>query len=183
MAVGARYITSVSASSTSVSPGSTVYCTAYPIVPSGEGDYEWIVSPTTGVSQSVYRHYNDITFSSSASGTYTIGCRSTSSCTTPGSYTTIYVNVGSKGGSSTSLSTVYVDPSNNVTVSFDPSISDTKQMFTWRLLNMMTGVLVDSGQISSAGGTLNFSGFPAGLYALQIDIGTGIVETHKIMLN
>ena len=189
MNVGCPRITSLNANTTNISAGSTVYFTAYPWIPTNQGNYEWLVSPSNGVSQSIYRYYNDIFFNQP--GYYAVSVRTYANtanghdCTiSPGTFTTVYVNVGSKGGgSSTYLSSVYVDKSNNVTVSFDPSISAINQIFNWQLINIMTGVLVDNGQIASSGGTLNFSRIPAGIYALQIDMGNGIMETHKIVLN
>jgi hypothetical protein len=89
--VGVRYITSLTASSTSIKIGGSVSFTASPNFSSSEGDYVWIVSPTTGVSQSPWRSTNSITFYSS--GTYMVGVYSTSSCTTPGSIRSVYVSV------------------------------------------------------------------------------------------
>jgi len=182
VSVGARYITSLSASATNVGVGASVNFVASPNFPAPEGDYEWMVSPTTGVSQSAYRNTNSITFKTA--GSYTIGVRSTSSCITPGTYTMKQVYVGSSSATTaaSSSTSIVVDNSRHAKVSFDPNISSEKHSFSWRLSNLTTGVLATSGHISSKGGTLNFSKLSTGIYLLQIDTGSGISETHKIVL-
>jgi hypothetical protein len=47
---------------------------------------------------------------------------------------------------------------------------------------MLTGATVETGQLPYAGGTLNFSAHPAGIYILQIDKGDGTFETHRIVI-
>ena len=175
VAVGARYITSLNASSYNVYPGATISFEASPNFSSSEGDYEWIVSPSSGVIQSAWRHTNVITFPTS--GPYTVGVRSTASCITPGTYTT--VQLGSRLPSF--ISSVRVS-GKLVDVSFDPGFFVAKQLVIWRLLYLMTGIPVASGQIYSSGGTLDFNYLPAGIYLLQIDLGNGTIETHKIVL-
>jgi len=194
ISVGCRYITSLTASSTSVSPGSNVTFTAYPTFPASEGDYEWMVSPTTGASQSPWRNTNYITFSGGSSS-YVVGVRAISSCTTPGSWTTTYIGVSSL--SAPISFTASVDPSNSVVVSFDSGTPEesgisaasaslsTKQMqtYNWQLLYAITGALAASGQIASIGGVLNFSNLPTGVYLLKIDMdNNGTPATQKIIL-
>jgi len=86
-------VTSVSASPSSVSWSSnqSVTVTAYPSITSSQGSYQWLVSPTSGVSQSPSSNVNNITFS--IPGSYTVGARTYNSCGTQASYITTQVYV------------------------------------------------------------------------------------------
>jgi len=77
---------------------------------------------------------------------------------------------------------IAVDNSKHVKVSFDHSLSIEKHSFSWQLSYLTTGISATSGHISSKGGTLNFSRLPTGTYLLQIDTGSGVPETHRILL-
>ena len=58
---------------------------------SAAGNYQWLVSPSSGVSESPWKYTNNITFNSS--GTYYVMCRAVSACASPGSYTSMTVEV------------------------------------------------------------------------------------------
>jgi len=189
VSVGARAITSLSSSVTNVRVGGSVNFSASPNFPATEGDYEWMVTPTTGVSQSAWRNTNNITFNTP--GSYAVSVRSTSSCTSPGTYTMTPVSVSSSSmapANSTispvesTLSSVVVNESQHVNVAFDHSLSMTHHSFSWQLSSLTTGIKATSGHISSKGGALHFSHLPAGIYILKIDTGSGVPETHKIVL-
>ena len=89
VSIGAPSITSVSGPD-QVGAGGSASFTASPIFMEDEGNYQWMVSPNTA-SMSAYRYSNSVTFS--APGTYIVGCRSTSTCGTPGSYVIKTVSV------------------------------------------------------------------------------------------
>jgi hypothetical protein len=100
VSVGARYVTSLTAGSNTFSPGSSIQFTASPAFPASEGDYEWMVYPSAGVTLSTWRHTNYITFPGGNSY-YTVGVRSISACTTPGTWTTVTVKLRFIGFSAT----------------------------------------------------------------------------------
>jgi len=87
------------------------------------------------------------------------------------------VSVGS--GSSVSSGTGKL-----VTVAFENAglLTAASQTYSYTLINQATGAVAAQGQLSSAGATLDFSNLPAGIYVLQIVTGSGIPESHKVLL-
>jgi predicted Zn-dependent protease len=168
VAVGAHYVTSLSASSTSAPTGGSISFTAYP---ASEPGYQWNISPSSGVSQSVYQNTNYITFNQP--GSYTVGVRTTSSCTTPGSYTTINVNIGSSYSAIVRGSLIDISPTSAIA---------NQQNVSYTLINQLTGVIAASGQIPATGATLDFSSLSKGFYILRLDTGNNSVETLKVLL-
>jgi hypothetical protein len=144
---------------------------AQPNFPSSQGNYDWIAP---GGTVSNYRYMCDVTFSSS--GTYQVGVRSTSSCTSPGSYMTMTVSVSSSYMvSSGTGKQVTVSPDNSITVAANQTIA-------YSLHNPTTGALSASGRIAAQGGTLDFGNLPAGIYVLSLDTDGGNPDIHKIVL-
>jgi hypothetical protein len=169
--IGAPHITSITGPSTA-RVGSYVTFYAAPNFPASQGDYQWMVSGAATVSPS--RQMCDVTFQST--GTYQVGVRSTSSCTSPGSYTTMTVSVSNSYiVSSGANKQVTVSPAGGATVT-------TTQTIAWSLHNSTTGAQAATGRIDAQGGTLNFGKLPAGVYVLTLDADSGTPDTHKIML-
>jgi hypothetical protein len=120
----------------------------------------------------------DITFT--ASGTFGVGVRSTSACTSPGSYTMMTVSVGSRYIASSGLNKqVSVAIS---TLKGAPVVTDPNQTIAYDLYNQATGAPVTSGRISAQGGTLDFSFVSEGIYLLRLDAGNGTFDTHRVLL-
>jgi N-methylhydantoinase B/oxoprolinase/acetone carboxylase alpha subunit len=116
----------------------------------------------------------DVIFNTS--GTYQVGVRSTSSCTSPGSYTTMTVSVsGSYLVSSGTGKQITVTLPNGTTTS-------TSQTIAWSLYNQTTGALAANGRIAAQGGTLDFSNLQSGIYVLSLDTESAAPDTHKIIL-
>ena len=90
VSVGAHLVTSLTGPST-INKGGSATFTAYPQIPATEGSYEWMVAPSTGITQSKWSNSNMITFNNT--GSYTVLVRTTSSCTTPSTYTTASIKV------------------------------------------------------------------------------------------
>jgi predicted Zn-dependent protease len=61
-------------------------------------------------------------------------------------------------------------------------LSSAGSQVTYTLVYVVTGAVAASGQISSAGGTLNFGSLPAGIYILALDTGGDKPETFRIVL-
>jgi Zn-dependent metalloprotease len=61
-------------------------------------------------------------------------------------------------------------------------LSSARSQVTYTLVYVVTGAVAASGQISSAGGTLNFGTLPAGIYILALDTGGDKPETFRIVL-
>jgi hypothetical protein len=143
VSVGAYYLTSVTGPS-SASTGSYVTYYAHPNFPASQGDYEWVVSPNTA-SKSVYRHMCDVTFNQP--GSYAVSARSTSTCTSSGSYTMMTVSVGGYYAvSSLEGKQLSVAPS---------GLCDTVDLsgtVAYTLYNQATGALTASGRIPAVGG-------------------------------
>jgi hypothetical protein len=174
VSIGARYITALYAGATGGPTGVSISFTANPIFPASEGDYQWLVSPTTGVSQSVYRHTNTVTFTQS--GTYSVCVRTTSACTSPGSYTAVSVSIGGYRSAAYAVG-------KTVTVSFEAgAVASVNQTAAYTLMNQVTGAAVATGRIPASGATLDFAHLPAGIYLLRIETGVNAFDTHKIVL-
>jgi V8-like Glu-specific endopeptidase len=176
VSIGAPTITGISGPSTATT-GSYVTYYATPDFPASQGDYDWFVS-TSSASKSPYRRMCDITFT--ASGTFGVGVRSTSACTSPGTYTMMTVSVGSRYIASSGLNKqVSVAIS---TLEGAPVVTDPNQTIAYDLYNQATGAPVTSGRISAQGGTLDFSFVPEGIYLLRLDAGNGTFDTHRVLL-
>jgi hypothetical protein len=176
VAIGAPTITSITGPSTArVGSYATYY--ALPDFPASQGDYEWVVSPSTA-SKSVYRRMCDVTFNQS--GTYAVGVRSTSACTSPGSYTMMTVSVSSSYAVSYGTGKqLTVTPSG---LNGSAAVIDASQTIAYTLYNQSTGATAASGRISAQGGTLDFSSAPAGVYLLNLEVADNIFDTHRVAL-
>lgn len=161
-----------------VGAGGSASFTASPIFMEDEGNYQWMVSPNTA-SMSAYRYSNSVTFS--APGTYIVGCRSTSTCGTPGSYVIKTVSVtGYYYSVSTSSSTHMVNISKETQIQDQFSVMlETRPTYT--LYNQSTGALVREGTFLREGDLLDFNTLPSGIYVLRLQIGNDTYETHKIV--
>ncbi|MFS2575354.1 S8 family peptidase [Parabacteroides distasonis] len=177
VSIGAPSITSVSGPD-QVGAGGSASFTASPIFMEDEGNYQWMVSPNTA-SMSAYRYSNSVTFS--APGTYIVGCRSTSTCGTPGSYVIKTVSVtGYYYSVSTSSSTHMVNISKETQIQDQFSVMlETRPTYT--LYNQSTGALVREGTFLREGDLLDFNTLPSGIYVLRLQIGNDTYETHKIV--
>ena len=177
VSIGAPSITSVSGPD-QVGAGGSASFTASPIFMEDEGNYLWMVSPNTA-SMSAYRYSNSVTFS--APGTYIVGCRSTSTCGTPGSYVIKTVSVtGYYYSVSTSSSTHMVNISKETQIQDQFSVMlETRPTYT--LYNQSTGALVRERTFLREGDLLDFNTLPSGIYVLRLQIGNDTYETHKIV--
>ncbi|MDR2388401.1 MAG: serine protease [Tannerellaceae bacterium] len=168
--IGVPHITSLTGPS-SAKVGIGASFTAAPVFT--QGDYQWTVTPSTA-TMTPYRQTCSIIFN--AVGAYQVGVRSTSSCTTPGSYTTTTVSV----------STNYIvssETGKQVTVALPSGVTaSTTQTIAWTLHNQTTGALAASGRIVAQGGALDFDNLPVGVYVLSLDTESGVPDTHKIIL-
>jgi hypothetical protein len=173
--IGVPMVTSVTGPS-SATTGSLCIFHAQPIF--SEGDYEWMVEPSTA-TKSVYRNMCDITFLEP--GSYTVGARSTSSCTSSGSYTTTYVSV-SWPSSSYSISQGEFSSKIVTVTNRGAGVKGANQTVAYSLYNQATGVFATSGQMPASGGTLDFSRLPTGIYVLRIETSNGVYDTHSFLL-
>jgi hypothetical protein len=168
--IGAPHITSLIGPS-SAKVGISASFTAAPVFL--QGDYQWTVTPNT-VTMTPQRQTCNIIFN--ATGAYQVGVRSTSSCTTPGNYTTTTVSV----------STNYIVSSGTgkqVTVTLPNGVTtSTAQTIAWSLYNQTTGALAANGRIAAQGGTLDFTNLQSGIYVLSLDTESAAPDTHKIIL-
>jgi V8-like Glu-specific endopeptidase len=162
----------------STTTNGTAYFHASPIFPASEGDYEWVVEPSSGASMSPSRNSNAVTFS--APGSYSIGCRSYNACATGGSFSWTGISVGSyymvSHPASSKILTVSLAGSAN------QDMLQAKRMVDYTLTNVTTGAVVASGKMPASGGTLDFSNVPTSIYVLRIDAGNGTPETFKVIL-
>jgi hypothetical protein len=171
--IGSPHITSLSGPS-SVKVGSSAIFTAQPLFLASEGEYQWTVTPNTA-TMTPYRQTCGITFN--ASGGYLVGVRSTSTCTTPGSYTTTTVSV-----SSSYLVSSGTGKQVSVALAYGAGVTMTPSTIAWSLHNQITGTLAANGHIAVQGGTLDFGSLPNGIYVLSLDTEAGNPDTHKIVL-
>jgi hypothetical protein len=175
--IGAPNVASVNGPSTA-GTGSYVSYTALPKFSSSQGSYQWMVSPSTA-SYSTYENTCDVTFNSA--GTYAVGARTSTSCTSPGSYTMMTVSVGSSYIVSSGVDRqVWVSPS--TVGGAAPVVADPNQTVAYSLYSQATGALAASGRLSALGGTLDFSSVPDGIYLLRLDTGNGMFDTHRVLL-
>lgn len=142
--------------------------------------YQWIITPSSGVTQSSSYNTNYITFSNS--GSYSVACRAyTEQCGAPGSAATMTVSVQS------SYLVYYKDSERtiNITerVSNINSISNNDtETIDYKLYNQATGILSTEGKLYKSGGTIHLNSLSPGIYVLRLDISSNIFETHKIIL-
>jgi hypothetical protein len=170
--IGSPHITSLSGPS-SAKVGSSNTFTAQPSFPTGQGEYQWTVTPGTAT---VTPHRQTCSIIFNASGGYLVGVRSTSTCIPPGSYTTTTVSVSSSYMvSSGTGKQVTVGLANGATAAANQTIA-------YSLHNPTTGALAASGRIAAQGGTLDFGNLPAGIYILSLDTDGGNPDIHKIVL-
>ena len=170
--IGAPYVTSVSGP-TSGTRNNRLIFSAQPVFPASQGDYDWMTSPGTSTIYN-YRHTCDIIFEEA--GDYQVGVRSTSPCTSSGSYMTMNVSI-----SNSYLVSSGTGKQVSVSLSGDAGTAATKTI-AYALHNQISGALAASGRISAQGGTLDFGKLPAGIYVLSLDADTGNPDTHKIIL-
>jgi hypothetical protein len=171
--IGSPHITSLSGPS-SVKVGSGATFTAQPVFVASEGEYQWTVTPSTA-TMTPYRQTCSIIFN--ASGGYQVGVRSTSSCTSPGSYTTTTVSVSSSYIVSSGMSKQV-----NIVLAYDTGATVVPSTIAWSLHNQTTGTLAASGRIAAQGGTLDFGRLPNDIYVLSLDTEAGNPDIHKIVL-
>jgi len=93
--IGVPRVKSLTANTYNISAGNYITFSVNPSI-SSPGKYEWFVTPSSGVYQYVWNvNNNDITFN--YPGSYTVGVRtkvdSPPCVISPGTYTTVYVNV------------------------------------------------------------------------------------------
>jgi hypothetical protein len=171
--IGSPHITSLSGPS-SAKVGSSATFTAQPVFTASQGEYQWTVTPNTA-TMTPNRQTCRIIFN--ASGGYLVGVRSTSTCTSPGSYTTTTVSVSSSylvsSGTSKQVS---------VALAYGAGVTMTPSTIAWSLHNQTTGTLAANGRIAAQGGILDFGSLPNGIYVLSLDTEAGSPDTHKIVL-
>jgi hypothetical protein len=174
--VGLFYdVTSISGPS-SVTTGNQVYYSAAPNFDASLGNYEWDIYPSTGYTMTANRNSLSITFNQAE--TYTIYCRSVSSCNAPSEYQSILVSA-----SSGSLYSVAVGASRQISIA--PTSEELKSIHTltsYSLYNQATGAIVATGKMPISGGTLDFSRQPSGIYILTIETPNKVIETYRIIL-
>jgi hypothetical protein len=168
--IGSPKITGITGpSSVPISSSAVFY--AEPYFAANQGNYEWSVPNATFTSN---REMCTVSFP--YTGTFQVGVRSTSSCTTPGTYTWKNVSV--------TLSYI-VSSGTNKLVSVSPQTgdgADPSRTIGYTLYDQETGVFVRAGRLSVQGGNLDFSSVPAGIYLLRLDTGTGTFDTHRVLL-
>lgn len=173
--IGAPQVVSVTGPS-SARVGGSVYFHAAPMF--SEGDYEWRVEPSSTATQSPWRHTNYITFN--APGSYTVLCRSTSPCTSPGSFAYAGINVsGYSYMVSTGISNIITISKLNT--SENQSVNTPDETIPYSLYSP-SGILVSQGKLPDNGGTLDFSNVPGGVYLLQLIGKNNTTETHRVLL-
>ncbi len=166
--------------------------TANPYYSSDVSDYKWTISPSTGVTQSPYRHTNMISFSQE--GSYTVSCQAyTARCGASGSagmtYVSVYgsYNVYSSPGSKV-VTIVESELSNNANgdAAKNMAAANAKVVRTtvpYKLIESISGRIVAEGQFPAEGGILDFSSQADGVYVLTFHLADGTVEAHKLVLN
>lgn len=145
----------------------------------GVCDYNWVVGPSDGVSQSPIRYSNTITFSQT--GTYRVGCYiSNTPCGRQAGPEFITVEVGSfylvtfDATSSTANISLSDRTENNASVRNYSKIN-------YQIYNQANGQIMNKGQMEYSGGSLDLSSFNKGVYIIKIQMENNVVETHRLL--
>lgn len=155
---------------------------ATPLYANDVCEYKWIISPSSGVSQSPSRNTNYITFS--VRGTYSVACRAyTAQCGSPGSAASMTVSVQSSYMVYSNGSSKIVDIAENQLEeeSFMSPNAVLSNKVSYQLYNQATGLLVAEGKMERRGGTLDFSQVNSGIYILRIQVSDTIFEVHRVV--
>lgn len=162
--------------STSVNVGQAGSFTASPSFPESMCDYEWIVGGNASGYTITYQRREFLSVVFSQTGTYTVLCRTTNNpCTASQSPERITVSVGARYS-------VQSSNSNVISVRENAGFEKQNTPVACALYESQTGILVLQKNIQSAGGEIDATSVPKGMYVLKLKSGDQPSETHKIML-
>jgi hypothetical protein len=180
--VGSPYISSVSGPS-SARVNQNVYFTADPIYDASICNYQWIVSPSYGVSQSPYRHTNSISFSQT--GTYSVSCRTTTNeCGAAGSAAYLIVSVGEYYMLSPNPTSgiINIISSELDVVNSLANVQNNNDGIDYEVYSSSSNILIQTGKIKKHQKTLDLHNLNNGNYIIRIKTLTNKYESHKIII-
>lgn len=168
-----------------------------PVVSGITCEGSWLKVETFGldsqISRAEWNLQGNIFYSSSkylsipyGGGTYTVSVRPTNNCGTGMTYTT-QITIYSSRRYTTAMSTgsriVTVLPiAENSGASLSACEASSVSVLKYTLVNLTSVRIGASGTLSDAGGTLDFSQVPSGIYVLNLILGNGVKESFKIVL-
>ncbi len=181
--IGSPYISSVSGPTNAI-VNQGISFTADPIYTYDICDYKWYVTPSTGVTQSPYRHTNYIIFSQP--GYYTVSCRtSTTACGAAGSAASINVSVGG-------YYMMYPNPTSGTIYVTEKVVSEniSEGVTSLNIINVDYEVysvtnnkLVLKGRLDLKSKLIDLNKLSNGNYILRIKTPNDMFESHKIIIN
>ncbi|MDR2232602.1 MAG: zinc metalloprotease [Tannerella sp.] len=168
-----------------------------PVITGITYDGSYLILSTAGVNAALtqsqwiiggnfYYGYPDRVAYPGGGGTVSVSVTADNNCGRSATYTT-QISLMSRG----SYQVFSPAGSHSVTVSFLQTETDKaalgtsldRQTVKYTLISLTTGAGVASGTMPAAGGTLDFSHVPSGLYVFNIDKGDNQMESFKIVLN
>lgn len=137
------------------------------------------------IGSNMFSTYSDAIYCPYSSGTYNVSVTARNSCGTSRPYQTqIMLARSSRYAISVLARQITVSPIRDEenTGNLQLLEAPASPVMNYTLVNLNSGIVATNGSMSSAGGTLDFSAVPAGLYVLKLFTPDGAEETFKVQL-